>query len=416
MTGFSDDFFRTESLRLVAFLTSRYGLHRLQFAEDVTQETLVRALQTWPYRGIPDRPGAWLTQTAKNLATDLLRREKRWRDKESGIASEHDRWLSKPIANGAEDETFTDDTLRMLFVCFHPQLSNEAQTALALRTLCGLSPFEIAAAFLTSEAAISKRLVRARQRIRELALPFAVPDNVELPARLEGVLGTLYLLFSEGYKASSGDSLVRVDLCQEAIRLATLLAEHPVTCKPRTWALLALMLLNAARLNSRTDETGHLLRLREQDRSSWDADMIQRGIRCLAQSGQGNDVSVYHLKAGIAACHCLSSDEATTDWARILMFYDQLLSLADSPVVRLNRAVALARIDGPQVALEAIANLPLDSYYLLHAVTGTFEAELGNWPKALGHFRRAEQLAPSASEKEFLLCRINECETHGIGC
>lgn len=414
MTKFSDDFFRTESVRLVALLTRRYGPHRLQFAEDVAQETLVRALQTWPYRGIPDCPGAWLTQTAKNLATDLLRREKRWRDKESGIASEHERWLSNPIINVAEEETFADDTLRMLFVCFHPQLSNEAQTALALRTLCGLSPSEIAAAFLTTEAAISKRLVRARQRIRELAIPFSVPDAAEIPARLDGVLGTLYLLFNEGYKSSSGDLLVRVDLCQEAIRLATLLVEHPATCKPQTWALLALMLLNAARLGSRTDEAGHLLRLHEQDRSSWDADMIQQGVRCLTKSGYGHDLSAYHLEAGIAACHCLGNDDATTDWARILMLYDQLHSQTGSPVVKLNRAVALARIEGPLAALKAVADLPLDSYYLLHAVRGTFEAELGNCSQALGHFRRAEQLVPSASEKEFLHCRINECETHEI--
>ena len=222
------DLFRRESARLVAMLAGQFGVHRLELAEDVVQEALVRALQTWPYRGVPDNPAAWLTQTAKHLALDHLRREQRWHEKEDGIAMERERWLAGPVAT-EDSETFADNTLRMMFVCFHPQLSAEAQTALALRTLCGLSPAEIAAAFLTSEAAISKRLVRARQRIRELALPFAVPGPDELPARLHVVLGTLYLLFNEGYKASAGDRLVREELCHEAIRLALLLTAHPAT-------------------------------------------------------------------------------------------------------------------------------------------------------------------------------------------
>jgi len=252
----AEDFFRHESARLVGTLTAQLGTHRLQLAEDVVQECLVRALQTWPYRGVPDNPAAWLTQTAKHLALDQLRREQRWQDKEDGIAAAHERWLSSPTTAAEHNETFADDTLRMMFVCFHPLLSVEAQTALALRTLCGLSPAEIAAAFLTTEAAISKRLVRARQRIRELAIPFAVPEPLELPTRLDAVLGTLYLLFSEGYKASTGDRLVREDLCHEAIRLTQLLTEHPATRVARVHALLALMLLSAARLPGRTDDGG----------------------------------------------------------------------------------------------------------------------------------------------------------------
>ncbi|MCI0542081.1 MAG: sigma-70 family RNA polymerase sigma factor [Verrucomicrobiales bacterium] len=260
--------FRHEGARIVAMLANHLGVHRLQLAEDVVQEALVRALQTWPYRGVPDNPAAWLMQTAKNLALDTLRREQNWQEKEDGIAQAHERWLAAPATDAENDGTFADDTLRMMFVCFHPQLSAEAQTALALRTLCGLSPAEIAAAFLTSEAAIAKRLVRACQRIRELALPFAVPDASELPVRLDGVLGTLYLLFNEGYKASAGDRLVREELCHEAIRLASLIAEHSAPRAPRTHALLALMLLNAARLPARTDDAGNLLRLHEQNRAA----------------------------------------------------------------------------------------------------------------------------------------------------
>lgn len=252
----------------MASLAAHLGTHRLLLAEDAVQEALVRALQTWPYRGIPENPAAWLTQAAKNVALDALRREQTWQRKEAQITVEQERWLTR--AEPEDESDFTDDTLRMLFVCFHPQLSVEAQLALALRTVCGLSAAEIGTAFLTSEAAIAKRLVRARQLIRDLALPFAVPGPSELPGRLDGVLGALYLLFNEGYKASSGERLVREDLCQEAIRLATLLAAHPATDAARTFALLSLMFLNGARLAARTDDAGNLLRLHEQNRAAWD--------------------------------------------------------------------------------------------------------------------------------------------------
>jgi len=409
----ADDLFRRESARLVAMLLGQFGTHRLQLAEDVVQESLVRALQTWPYRGIPDNPAAWLTQTARNLALDHLRREQRWNEKQAGIALEHPRWMATPNPRDDHAETFTDDTLRMMFVFFHPQLSAEAQTALALRTLCGFSPAEIAAAFLTSEAAIAKRLVRARQRIRELALPFVVPAPDELPARLDGVLGTLYLLFNEGYKASSGDRLVREELCHEAIRLTLQLAAHPATREPRTHALLALMLLNAAGLPARTDDTGHLLRLHEQDRTAWNRAMIHRGVHHLVLASTGDHVSEYHLQAGIAACHCAATDDASTDWPRILAFYDQLAQLNPSPVIALNRAVAVARVHGPQAGLDALQALSprasLDDYYLYHAVCGTFAVELDLTSETLAHFRKAESLALLPSEREFLARRIHDC-------
>jgi RNA polymerase sigma-70 factor (ECF subfamily) len=412
----AEDLFRRESGRLVAILTGQLGVHRLQLAEDVVQEALVRALQTWPYRGVPDNPAAWLTQTAKNLALDHLRREQRWQDKEPGIANEHARWLATPTAGSEEAETggLGDETLRMLFICFHPQLSVEAQTALALRTLCGLSPAEIAAAFLSTEAAISKRLVRARQRIRELELPFSVPGPEELPTRLDGVLGTLYLLFSEGHKASGGDRLVREDLCHEAIRLALQLTTHPATRQPKTHALLALMLLNAARLPGRTDDSGQLLRLQEQDRRLWIQPMIQQGIQHLALSAAGNEITEYHLEAGIAACHSTASDDATTDWNRILGLYDQLARLSPSPIIALNRSVAVARVHGPAAGLEAMDRIArahrLENYHLFHAVRGSFELELGRFDEALASFRKAQELAVLPSERAFLARRIQECE------
>jgi RNA polymerase sigma-70 factor (ECF subfamily) len=278
-----------------------------------------------------------------------------------------------------------------------PELAADAQTALALRTLCGFSPAEIAAAFLTSEAAIAKRLVRARQRIRELALPFAVPDPNELAARLNGVLHTLYLLFNEGYKASTGDRLVRDDLCREAIRLATMLTEHPATKEPRVFALLALMLFNAARLQTRTDDAGHLLRLHEQDRSAWNRPMIEQGIACLRHAAQGEILSAYHIEASIAATHCTAPDSFSTDWPRILRLYDQLLVLTGSPVTAMNRAVAVARVHGPQAGLDALDEIRqrsvLEISHLFHAVRGTFAAELGQTNAALAHFRQAASLA-----------------------
>ena len=415
ITQVAEHFLRHEGARLVATLTAHLGTHQLQLAEDVVQEALVRALQTWPYRGVPDNPAAWLTQTAKNLALDQLRREQRWNTKQDSIAVEHERWLSSP--ENETHDTFADDTLRMMFVCFHPQLSTEVQTAFALRTLCGLSPAEIGAAFLISEAAIAKRLVRARQLIRELALPFVLPAPADLPDRLDGVLGTLYLLFNEGYKASSGERLVREDLCHEAIRLVTLLTAHPATQTPRTFALLALMLLNAARLRARTDDAGNLLRLHEQDRAAWDQTMIQRGIQCLGRAAQGTAISEYHLEAGIAACHSTAPDEASTNWPRILALYDQLLTLKASPVTAMNRAVAVARVHGPQAGMDALDAIKdrskLEPYHLFHVIRGTFAAELGDPITALTHFRQAENLATLPAERDFIARRIREGESAG---
>lgn len=401
----ADDLFRREGARLVAALAAHLGTHRLQLAEDAVQEALVRALQTWPYRGIPDNPAAWLAQAAKNLALDALRRERTWQRKEARITAEQERWLTQE--EPADEPHLADDTLRMLFICFHPQLSIEAQLALALRTVCGMSPAEIGAAFLTSEAAIAKRLVRARQLIRDLHLPFAVPDASELPQRLDGVLSAIYLLFNEGYKASSGDRLIRGELCHEAIRLARLLAAHPATALPATKALLALMCLNAARLKARISADGEIVRLHHQDRSQWDAALIQEGILALGAASCGETVNPYHLEAGIAACHCLAADEESTDWPRILSFYDQLLHLKPTPVVAMNRSVALAQVHGPEAGLKALESIPkrhaLEAQHLYHAIRASFIAKLGHPAEARGAYLRAAELAPCDAEREFLL-------------
>ncbi len=396
---------------MVAILTGLYGSHRLQMAEDVVQESLIRALRAWPFSGTPDNPAGWLLRTAKNLAIDQLRRDQNFEKKQPEIIAETE---VEGARQPDEECGFRDDLLRLMFICCHPCLPREIQTAVALKTLCGFSPAEIAKAFLISEAAVSKRLSRARQRIRELALPFEMPDARELPTRLDSVLHTLYLLFNEGYKASAGDRLVRQDLCHEAIRLGELLIGRPATSTPRTHALLALMLLGAARLPSRMDDAGNLLRLHEQDREAWDNGMILRGIGHLTLSGAGDEISEYHLEAAIAACHSTAPNEAATDWPRILALYDQLVIITDSPVAALNRAVAIARVRGPQAGLDAVDSIAnrssLEGYHLFHAIRGTLAAELGRIPEALGEFQMAQNLTGVTAEKEFIARRIREIE------
>src|SRR5437773_4445383 len=412
----TDDLFRQESGKLISVLSGIFGINRLQLAEDVVQESLVRALRTWPYTGVPKNPAAWLTQTAKNLALDLIRREKLFHDKEPQIIACMEQWPSESAEYESPmfENEIRDGRLRLMFACCHPLLPPEAQTALALKTLCGFGVGEIAKAFLTSEAAIAKRLTRARQRIRELHIPFEIPAGDELSNRLDGVLQTLYLLFNEGYKASSGDRLIREELCQEAIRLASLLAEHPTGNQPRTHALIALMLLNAVRLPARTDSEGNILRLKEQDRSTWNQALIARGMQHLSMSAAGDELSAYHLQAGIAACHCAAIDYESTDCPKILSLYDRLLELDDSPVIALNRAVAVANVHGPQAGIEAVETIEngnqLKSYYLLYAVLGEFEKQLNNFQAAIDNFRKALELTELTSEQLFLSKRLQDSE------
>jgi RNA polymerase sigma-70 factor (ECF subfamily) len=385
-------------------------------AEDVVQEALVRALQTWPYYGVPNNPIAWITQTAKHLALDLIRREKRFLEKQPEIVRTVEQWSADSVTGDSPlfDNEIKDGRLRLMFVCCHPLVPQEAQAALALRTLCGFSAGEIAKAFLTTEAAIAKRLTRARSRIRELRIPFEIPAAGELSGRLNGVLQTLYLMFNEGYKASSGKSLIKEELCHEAIRLAELLAEHPVGNQPRTHALVALMLLNGARLPARVDAEGNMLRLKEQNRSSWNQAMIGRGMLHLRQAANGPEITVYHLQAGIAACHSVAADYESTDWPRILSLYNRLIQIDDSPVVALNRAVAIGQVHGPGAAIEAVKAIKnrqsLDSYHLLYAVLAEFEAQLDNFQAAADHLRKALQLTEVRSEQLFLSKRLRDCE------
>ena len=405
--------FRHESVKMVATLTGIFGIEHLNLAEDVVQEALARALQTWPYRGIPENPAAWIMRASRNLALDVVRREKVFRAKEPEIARLMERDGSAPEAAIFSEHEIADDRLRMMFVCCHPVIPPEAQVPLALKTLCGFSVTEISHAFLTTEAAIAKRLTRAKQKIQEAQVPFEIPTGDELTRRLDSVLQSLYLLFNEGYKASSGENLVREELCDEAIRLTELLEQHRASNQPKTHALLALMLLNAARIPARQDNEGNLLRLKEQDRAVWDQTMIARGMFHLHESAAGTDISEYHLQAGIAACHATAIDYKSTDWAKILSLYDRLIEFDDSPVVALNRAVAVANVHGPETGLQTLRAIrnreKLDSYYLFYSVFGELEMRLNNNAVAAEQFRKAFELAETKSERAFLLKRLQRC-------
>jgi RNA polymerase sigma factor (sigma-70 family) len=405
--------FRHEGAKMVATLTRIFGIEHLNLVEDVVQEALARALQTWPFYGVPKNPSAWIMRASRNLALDVVRRRKVFQNKQAEISRLIDRESATPDEAIFSEDEISDDRLRLMFVCCHPAIPAEAQVALALKTLCGFSVAEISRAFLTTDAAIAKRLTRAKQKIHLARVPFEIPAGNELAQRLDGVLQSLYLLFNEGYKASGGDNLVREELCEEAIRLAELLVQHPAGNQPKTHALLALMLLNAARLPARLDTEGNLLRLKEQDRTRWDKSMIARGMFHIAQSAAGDELSEYHLEAGIAACHCAAKDYDSTDWQQILSLYDRLIEIDQSPVVALNRAVAVANIHGPKEGLQAVRGIDginkLGSYYLLYAVLGEFEMQLGDLQAAAEQFRRSSELAETKSERAFLLKRLQRC-------
>lgn len=401
-----EHFFRHETGRLHGALTRLLGPGNLSLVEDVAQGALLQAMRTWSIGGIPPNPSAWITRVAMNLARDTLRHRRMSYSKEDNIITHFEQMRPEAPAAGDGEQEIRDDALRLMFVCCHPSLPPDAQVVLALKVLCGFSTGEIARAFLSSEAAIEKQLTRTKQRIRDADIGFEIPEATALPARLDGVLATLYLLFNEGYKASAGERLLREELCQEAVRLTSLLVEHPAGTTPRSHALLALMLLTAARFPSRLDQHGDLLRLDDQDRSKWNQELIAQGLLHLARAAQGDELSEYHLQAGIAACHCTAPDYASTNWDRILRHYDELNRLKPSPVVALNRAVAVANVHGPQAGLDAIAQIPqrdrLEKHYLLHAVVGELHWRLKDDRAAAENFRRALHLAQVGPEQLYL--------------
>jgi RNA polymerase sigma-70 factor (ECF subfamily) len=409
-----DAFFRVEAGRMVSTLTRIFGLDNLGLAEDVVQDAMLKALQQWSYGKMPTNPSGWIMQVAKNRALDILRRQTLFRKKEEEIGRSIQRESDPPDAAAlfAEAEV-KDDQLRMIFACCYPLLTRESQVALTLKTLCGLGVAEIARSFLTSEDTIAKRLARAKQKLREARVPFEIPVGEELARRSDSVLQVLYLLFNEGYNASQGQELIRWDLTSEAIRLSELLLEHPACNTPKSNALHALMLLHAARFPARVADDGGILLLQDQDRSRWNKTMVEWGLYYLNQSAAGKELSEFHLQAGIAACHTVAESYDSTDWKKILSLHDMLVELDDSPVFALNRAVAVAKVYGPEAGLKAVQeiqnNRPINRYYLLHAVLAEFNMELGQFRQAIDSFRQAHELTTVKSEQVFLANKLARC-------
>jgi len=403
---------RIESARVIAGLARMVG--DVGLAEDLAQDALVAALEHWPESGVPDNPGAWLTAAAKNRAIDLLRREKTYERKQEELAREVGARfaIERSEFDAALAEEVGDDLLGLIFACCHPLLSENARVALTLRLLGGLTTAEIAAAFLVSEATIAQRLVRAKRTLREGRVPLEVPQGEELTERLPSVLGVIYLIFNEGYAASAGESWIRRDLCEEAQRLGRVLTEL-APGEPEAHGLIALLEIQASRSAARVGPGGEAVLLGDQDRSRWDPLLIVRGLAALKRAeGLPGPLGPYGLQAAIAACHARALRAEDTDWVRIAALYDALSQLTPSPVVDLNRAVALGMAFGPAAGLELVDQIAgepaLASYRLLPSVRGDLLGKLGRDAEAAAEFRRAAAMTENVPERELLLRRAAE--------
>jgi RNA polymerase sigma factor (sigma-70 family) len=413
--GAIDAIWRIESPRLIAALTRMVG--DVGLAEELAQDALVIALETWPTAGVPEKPGAWLMSTAKHRAIDAIRRDKRLREKQELIGRELEReqlQLGVPELEAVLDETpIPDDLLRLVFIACHPILSMDARVALTLRLLGGLTTDEIAHAFLVPEATIAQRVVRAKRTLTEARVPFELPEHAELGERLAAVLEVIYLIYNEGYSASAGDDWTRPALCEDALRLGRVLAEL-MPGESEVHGLVALMELQASRLRARVSPSGEAVLLLDQNRGLWNQLLIRRGLAALARAQQAEaTLGPYALQASIAACHARAHTADATDWQQIAALYDALAQLTPSPVVELNRAMALAMAYGPSAGLEvvdALADEPsLRSYYLLPNVRGDLLFRLGRLHEARSEFERAAELAHNARQKHVLLARAAQC-------
>jgi RNA polymerase sigma factor (sigma-70 family) len=408
-----DAVWRIESARIIA------GLARIVrdvgYAEELAQDALVAALEQWPNSGIPDNPGAWLMATAKHRAIDLLRRNKRLERKheELGREIEAQQEMAVPDLEAAIDDNVGDDLLRLVFISCHPVLTSEARVALTLRLLGGLTTDEIARAFLVPEPTIAQRIVRAKRTLAEARVPFEVPRGDELAARLTSVLEVLYLIFNEGYTATAGEDWMRPALCEEALRLGRILAGLTPR-EPEVHGLVALMEIQASRSGARTGPSGEPILLLEQNRARWDQLLIHRGLAGLARAERlGGSLGPYTLQAAIVACHARARTSAETDWARIVALYEAHAQLAPSPIVELNRAVAVAMAFGPSAGLEIIDALTsepsLRAYHLLPSVRGDLLRKLGRFAEARAEFERAAGLTRNARERELMIERARTC-------
>jgi RNA polymerase sigma factor (sigma-70 family) len=406
-----DHLFRHEAGKMVSVLTRIFGLKHIEIAEDIVQDTFLKALDEWSFHKIPENPPAWLYRVAKNRTIDIIRHQKYVAEyeQELNLLLKSEWTLSHSLNNLFLDSEIEDSQLRMIFASCHPELPKESQIALTLKTLCGFSVGEISKALLTTDANINKRLFRAKQKLRGENLKFEIPAGKNLSGRLDSVYKVIYLLFNEGYNASDSDTVIRKDLCAEAIRLCKLLAEHPAGNKPKTNALLALMCFHAARLDARLDDNGYIILLKEQDRSKWDKSLIIKGYEYLNESSEGDELSEYHLEAGIAANHASASSFADTDWENVYKLYNMLVKIHPSPITYLNRAIVIGQISGPKAAIEELEKIKdLDTYYLYHTTLAEFYSQLKQNPSALKHLNTALKLTKSKAEKKLIEDRIEK--------
>ena len=410
-----EHFFRHEFGRIVATLTRLFGVRNIALAEDVTQDAFCRAMETWKLRGLPKNPSSWLMATARNRALDILRRERTARVYEPELTRflESEWTLVPTVEEAFSSHAVKDSQLRMMFSCCHPRLSEDAQIALILHILCGFSVKEIAQAFVSSYAAIEKRITRAKKILAESRKLFDLAD-ADFPSRLSSVLQALYLLFNEGYHGSSPEAAVRMELCQEAMRLMNLLIQQPALAIPQSYALAALMYLNAARLPTRLNGSGNLVSFFDQDRSLWDHALIAEGEALLNLSASGTEVTKYHIEAAIASMHTSAARSEDTDWKQIVSLYDMLMAIHPSPVIAINRAIAIAQLDGPERGLQEIRVIHdldrLSSYPFYPATLGELELRRGNYLVAKAHFSTALSLARNPMERNFLQRRIDMCK------
>jgi RNA polymerase sigma factor (sigma-70 family) len=405
-----DHLFRHESGKMVSVLTRVFGIANIEVAEDIVQETMYKAITEWRFGRVPENPAAWLYRVAKNKAIDTIRRDKNSKKvgEEIGYVMQSDWALSGTVNNLFLDTEIQDSQLRMIFACCHPVIPFESQITLTLKTLCGFSVAEIAKAFLTTPDTIEKRLYRAKQRIKEQHIKLDVPVGAELSSRLDAVLKTVYLLFNEGYNSSQADSLIRKDVCAEAMRLCLMLIAHPSTNIREAFALMALMCFHAVRFDSRLDDKGSIVLLREQDRSRWSKELIERGNYYLTRSASGDNLTEYHIEAAIAFYHANAPTFEDTNWVEILRLYELLMTIKTSSVILLNRAIALAQVQGPEAALSELQKLQgMEKYYLYHATLGELYKEIRDTQTAKSHFEKAIELTNSTAEKELLIRKMS---------
>lgn len=410
----ADHLFRNEAKKMVAVLTKIFGTENLQTAEDVMQDTLLQAMQIWKFKGIPDNPSAWLFRVAKNKAIDIIRRNKHsvqfdFTDSEK-ILLTSEYTVNAAMENLWKEDLIKDDLLRMMFACCHPEISEENQITLILKTLCGFSTMEIAKAFLTSEETISKRLYRTKEFFREHKIKLVIPSVDEIKNRTDSVLNSIYLLFNEGYNSTSSEELIRRDVITEAMTLCRLLTENEHTQLPEVFALMALMCFHSARSDSRLTTDGEIILLPMQDRAKWNTALIEQGNEYMNHAAFGDVVSSYHIEAAIAFEHCTAQSFMETNWERILTYYEWLCKISASPINELNKVVAVMEVYGTGAALqelEAIKNKKkLETYYLYHSLLGEIYSRLNDFTKAKSCFEIAIKLTRSETERKMLSNRI----------